>query len=246
MVIKTESELTRKELILRSIEKRENSIDNKSPKHNKNAKSSILIAFTFYVVAIASKFSLVTEKGTFSSAAITQLKEEIEAFKQVFSIPSSVVEKIEQYYIEALHDNLDAIHAAKQVVTLFPDNKVVLEQLSKNLFLFIDACGGFTPERVKFLKPVVLALGFNENYFRSLLRAQIIPQQEDSFDILGVNQNVNYVDLRKAYRLLIKEWQPDRFSDNDVPQELRDAAKDKVNRIQQAFEAIKLKKGYNL
>jgi DnaJ like chaperone protein len=239
------NQISRKERILSAIAKRQHSIE-KKPSHKGSAKSSVLIAFTFYIVAITSKFSLVSDKGAISTDGLSQLKEEIEAFKEIFSIPREVVDRIERYYVEAIHDQLDAIHAAKQVTSLFPDNQTIIEQLAKNLFLFIDACGGFTSKRALFLKQVVIALGFNENYYKRLLREQIIPQQEDPLVVLGVTENVSYVDLRKAYRVAAKEWHPDRFCAADTPKELLEITTDKFNRIQQAFMAIKLKRGFNL
>jgi curved DNA-binding protein CbpA len=68
---------------------------------------------------------------------------------------------------------------------------------------------------------------------------------KDPYELLVVSYGVSYVDLKKAYRKAIMECHPDKFAGENVMQELKDVAAEQFGYYTQAFEAIKLKKGFN-
>jgi DnaJ like chaperone protein len=217
----------------KAIAKREESLSQK----NLNKGNSTQIAFTLYVIAIAAKLAII---GTSEK----NIDEQIASFKEIFSIPESQNDKIEGFYKDAVNDKIEATHYAQQLTNLFPSNRLLLEELIDDLFVFADADGAFTSEKVGFLKEVVLALKFNENYFGRVLRKHLIIFSNDPFALLGVPQNVTYVDLKKSYRKSIRDCHPDKFASN-VMRELKEIAEEQFNYYTQAFEAIKIKKGFN-
>lgn len=216
------------------IAKREASLSKKKL-HKANTTQ---IAFTLFVIAIAAKLATIGSSNR-------NIDEQIESFKEIFSIPESEQSKIEGFYKEAVEDGIDATHYAHQLTNLLPNNRLLLEELIDDLFVFADADDSFTPEKVQFLRKIVLAFKFNENYFSRVLRKHRIHSDSDPFKLLNVSSNVTYVDLKKSYRRAIRDCHPDKFAGDNTLPELAALAKEQFNYYSQAYEAIKLKRGFN-
>jgi len=219
----------------KAIARREASLSKKFINRTDNATQ---IAFTLYVIAIAAKLAII-------GSSQKNVDEQIESFKEIFSIPDSEFDRIEGFYHDAVEDKVDATHYARQLTNLLPNNRLLLEELIDDLFVFADADGAFTSDKVKFLKDVVFSLQFNENYFSRVLRKHLVSSDSDPFKLLNVSTGVSYVDLKKAYRKSIRDCHPDKFSRSDVMPELKALAEEQFSYYTQAYEAIKLKKGFN-
>ena len=219
----------------KAIAKREASISRKMINRSNNATQ---IAFTFYVIAIAAKLAKI-------GCEERRINEEVKSFKEIFSIPDSEVPKIAEFYHDAVHDTVDARHYAMQLTNLLPNNRLILEELINDLFIFADADGDMTQEKVIFLKQIVLSLKFNENYFARILRKHTLKTNSDPFILLNVSQNVTYVDLKKAYRRAISDCHPDKFQHEGIIQDLKNMAAEQFQYYTQAYESIKIKKNFN-
>lgn len=200
--------------------------------------NSTQIAFTLYVIAIAAKLAV-------TGSSNKNLHEQIESFKEIFSIPNSEYEKIQGFYEDAVNDSVPASHYARQLTNLFPNNRLLIEELIDDLFVFADADGPFSSEKAQFLKEIVLALKFNENYFLRILRKHMLKTASDSFSLLNVSSNVSYVDLKKAYRLAIRDCHPDKFASDNIMTELKELAEEQFAAYTKAYESIKQKKGFD-
>lgn len=223
--------------VQKSVEKRIHSLQQKS---SDDEKKFTRIAFTFYVIALAAKLANTDkkeDKGT--------LENEIDSFREIFAIPDSESKKVEAFYSEALNDNTPIEHYASQIRNLFPDNKVLLEELINDLLIFSDADGPLTSKKVNFLKKVVLAFNFNENYFKSILRKHLIPNDLEPYGLLNIHYGISYVDLKKAYRKSVMDCHPDRLAGQEESKELTEIAIDKFRYLTNAYEAIKEKQGFN-
>ena len=208
---------------------------NKKHLHQDNASQ---IAFTLYVIAIAAKLANVEK-------APKDLGEQIASFKEIFSIPDSECSKIDLFYKEAVADKIDVAHYANQLKNLFPSNRLLLEELVDDLFAFADADASFTEEKARFLKKIILSLSLGEDYFLKVLRKHRLKFDSNPFKLLNVSKNVSYVDLKKSYRRVIIDCHPDKFANNSVMPEFKDLALEQFNHYTQAYEAIKLNRGFN-
>jgi hypothetical protein len=56
-----------------------------------------------------------------------------------------------------------------------------------------------------------------------------------ALQVLGLETETTETEIRSAYRLLVKTWQPDRFQDD---QKLKEAAEEKLKEINSAFEIL--------
>lgn len=217
-----------------SIAKREESLRKKIPAGQDN---SVQIAFTFYVIAIAAKIAGIDVKER-------NIANEIASFKEIFSIPESEISKIEEYYNAALNDNISVVHYARQLTNLFPNNRILIEELIDDLFVFADADGPLSSKKVTILKEVTAALNFNENYFTRILRRNILVTDKDPFRLLGVSRDVTYVDLKKAYRKAVKDCHPDAIISKNLAEELRLIAQEQFNYYTEAYESVKIRRGF--
>lgn len=220
---------------LKSIARREQSIGKKLAGRK---DSTVQIAFTFYVIAIAAKLARVDSSPETSTAA------EVDSFKEIFSIPALELNKVEDFYSEAASDFVPATHYAKQLVNLFPNNRLLLEELVDDLLIFADADGPMTSGKIAFLRDVVIALNFNERFFSKVLRKHMITSKQSPFELLDVTPNVSYVDLKKKYRNAIKDWHPDRFCGKGVAPELVEIAKEQFEIYSKAYESVRTARGF--
>lgn len=58
--------------------------------------------------------------------------------------------------------------------------------------------------------------------------------QKNPYEVLGVSENASEEEIKKAYRTLVKQYHPDRYSDNP----LKDLADEKLREINQAYDSI--------
>lgn len=63
--------------------------------------------------------------------------------------------------------------------------------------------------------------------------------QKNPYEILGVKENASEEEIKKAYRTLVKQYHPDRYTDNP----LQDLADEKLRDINQAYDSIMSNKG---
>jgi len=220
----------------KTISTRERSIEKKIAGSHDNA---IHIAFTFYVIAIAAKLARAD-----SAANTTTTAAEIASFKEIFSIPESDVEKVAESYNEAVHDGVSATHYARQLVNLFPNNRPLLAELVDDLLALADAFSPITPAKVIFLRNVVFALNFNEDFFKIALRKHIIDTTPNPFALLDVAEDVSYVELKKQYRNHVKDWHPDKFASGNVPVELVEISREQFEIYTKAYDVIKIERGF--
>lgn len=196
------------------------------------------IAFTLYVIAIAAKLANVEKNPQ-------ELRVQIASFKETFSILDSEYNKVDLFYKEAVQDKIDVTHYANQLKNLFPNNRLLLKELIDDLFAFADADASFSEEKARFLKKIIVALSLGKDYSWEVFRKNRLKIDSNPFKLLNVSKNVSYVDLKKAYRRVIADCHPDRFANDSVMPELKDIAIEQFNHYTQAYEAIKLNRGFN-
>lgn len=223
-----------------AISKRMDSIARRSSGKNDSGR---LIAFTFYVMALSARLAC---QGLTSPKNKQQIVAEIASLKEIFSIPENESAKIEGFYTDALHDTTPVSHYAMQIMNLFPNNRIIFEQLIDNLFLFSDADSPFNVKKVSFLKELVLAFHFNRNYFRTVLRKHRLVWHNDPFELLDVPKNVSFVMLKRRYRELIKDCHPDSVqAQEDVLAELKELANEQFSYYTRAYHAALDRRGFD-
>lgn len=57
--------------------------------------------------------------------------------------------------------------------------------------------------------------------------------------VLGVDENANMTEIKKAYRKLVKEYHPDKLASESMPKEYEEFANKKIIEINEAYEYLK-------
>ncbi len=63
-------------------------------------------------------------------------------------------------------------------------------------------------------------------------------QLKNAYAVLGVDESINDVDLKKAYRKLMSQHHPDKLVAKGLPEEMMTLAKEKTQAIQTAYDLI--------
>lgn len=65
----------------------------------------------------------------------------------------------------------------------------------------------------------------------------------DAYSVLGVDENSDAKEIKRAYRKLMNEHHPDKLMAKGLPPEMMNVAKEKSQEIQHAYDLIKKEKG---
>ena len=74
------------------------------------------------------------------------------------------------------------------------------------------------------------------------IKAMFVTQTDSAYTILEVSKSANDSEIKKAYRNLVKKHHPDKV--RNLGQAAEQAAKEKFQRIQKAYEDIKTERGF--
>ena len=74
------------------------------------------------------------------------------------------------------------------------------------------------------------------------MEAMFVAQTDSAYTILEVSKSATDSEIKKAYRNLVKKHHPDKV--RNLGQAAEEAAKEKFQRIQKAYEDIKNERGF--
>ena len=192
------------------------------------------IAFTIGVIALGAKMA--KADGHVSRA-------EVDAFKEVFSIPPHEVKNVSRVFNLAKKDVAGYDAYARQLAELFGPGSPVLEDVMDGLFHIAMADNVLHPGEEQFLKSVGLIFGFNDADFGRIRERYLPPEEEDPYVILGVNRDDSDAQIKKAYRALVRENHPDKHIAAGMPEEFIELANNKLAAINTAYDRIEKERG---
>ena len=187
------------------------------------------VAFAIAVIALGAKMAK-------ADGVVT--KDEVVAFREVFSIPPEEEDNAARVFNLARQDVAGFESYAKQIKAMFAADDAVLCHLMEGLFQIALADGVYHPKENDFLLTVAKIFGFDDRRFRGI-RAQFVSDAErDPFDVLGVSPSAPMDEVRAAWRSLVRETHPDRMIARGVPQEAVKLAERRLVAINRAWEEI--------
>ena len=193
------------------------------------------IAFTIGVIVLGAK--LAKADGHVN-------RKEVDAFKQVFHIPSEEMNNVGRVFDQARRDARGFEPYARQLARMFSDNPAVLEELLHGLFHIARADGRMADEEVTYLGQLAEIFGFDARSWDRIRAANMAEQEKcDPFCILGVTREASDREIRAAHRKLVVENHPDRLVAQGLPQEFVDIANEKLAIINAAYDEIKKLRG---
>ncbi|GLP97337.1 co-chaperone protein DjlA [Paraferrimonas sedimenticola] len=113
--------------------------------------------------------------------------------------------------------------------------------------------GRLQDDERELLQLIALTLGFSPSELSQLLsrwqaeqRAHQYGEQrseqailDDAYQVLGVDRNISFPELKRVYRRLMSEHHPDKLVAKGLPNEMMDIAKQKTQDIKAAYEVLK-------
>jgi len=106
------------------------------------------------------------------------------------------------------------------------------------LFEIAKADGVLHPAELLFLERVAEIFGFSPDEFRRIRASHIGPDQADPYVVLGVDRTASEDEIKRTYRLLVRENHPDSLIARGVPEEFLRLANEKLAAINGAYAKI--------
>jgi DnaJ like chaperone protein len=194
------------------------------------------IAFTIAVIVLGAKMAKADGRVT---------KDEIAAFRQVFHVPPDELKNVGRLFDQARRDASGYEPYARQIARLFKNRPAVLEELLDGLFHIARADGQVTPDELQYLEGVARIFGLEESAWLRVKAANMGPDAEDPYQILGVAHDADEKTVKAAYRKLIRENHPDRLVAEGMPQEFVELANEKMAKINAAYDRVRKQRGFS-
>ncbi|HUO92945.1 MAG TPA: TerB family tellurite resistance protein [Rhizomicrobium sp.] len=192
------------------------------------------VAFTIAVIGLGAKMAK-------ADGVVTD--DEIEAFERIFRVPPGEAANVRRVFNLARQDTAGYEAYAAQIARAFRDNPAVLEDILDGLFEIAKADGVLHPGEQAFLERVADIFGFAPNEFRRIRATHFGPDAADPYAILGVDYNASDEEIKRTYRLLVRENHPDSLIARGVPEEFVRLATDKLAAINSAYERLLEERG---
>jgi len=187
------------------------------------------VAFAIAVIGLGAKMAK-------ADGLVT--RDEVTAFREVFTIPQSEEAQAARVFNLARQDVAGFEDYARSVKKMFGDEIEPLRDLMEGLFHIALADGKYHPGEDEYLARVAEILGFDERGFKTL-RARFVPDAErDPFDVLGVAPDAPMTEVRAAWRAAVRESHPDQMLARGVPEEAIKMAESRMAAINSAWEQI--------
>ena len=186
------------------------------------------VAFTIGMIGLGAKMAK-------ADGVVTE--DEIRAFKQVFHIPDGELAAVARVFNLAKQDVAGYETYARQIAKLFEARSAVLEDVLDGLFHIAKADNAFHPGEHGFLARVAAIFGFSDADF-ARIRARHVNVPDDPFLILGLPADATPDTVRKRYRDLVREHDPDRHIAAGVPEEMIELATARLQKINEAYDRI--------
>ena len=187
------------------------------------------VAFAMAVIGLGAKMA---------KADGTVTRDEVTAFREVFHIPPEDEANAARIYNLARQDVAGFDSYARQIATMFQDNKPVLEDLLEGLFHIATADGHYHQAEDRFLSVVAEIFGQSQRSFMAM-RSRYVPDAvPDPYAVLGVEPDDDLITIRSRFRDLVRENHPDRMMARGVPAEAVKLATSRLAAINAAWERI--------
>ena len=192
------------------------------------------VAFTIAVIGLGAKMAK-------ADGVVTD--EEIAVFERIFRVPPAEAANVRRVFNLARQDTAGYEVYAAQIASAFRGNPAVLEDILDGLFEIAKADGVLHPGEEDFVARVAEIFGFAPNEFRRIRASHFGPDRADPYVVLGVAYDASDDEIKRTYRLLVRENHPDSLIARGVPEEFVRLATDKLSAINTAYEKIERERG---
>ena len=141
---------------------------------------------------------------------------------------------------EILNQDIPLYDVCAQIKHFMPHAQRL--QIVHYLFGISQADGHVHPQELNVIHTISNYLGVNNNDFNSL-KAMYFKDAESDYKILEIESSASVEEIKKAYRKMAVKFHPDKVL--DLGEDVQKAAKEKFQKVQEAYENIKKQKGFS-
>jgi len=151
-----------------------------------------------------------------------------------------------QIFNQARDSDIPASQLARQargILGPFPDR---LRDLVTLLLQIAHADGQLHPAEEKLVREIARDLGLSDRDFQEC-RAHFGvsgPSPDSAYEILGVQPGASEAEIKKAYRGIAREYHPDVLQSKGLPADFMQFAKEKLQKVNEAYDVIKKDRGF--
>ena len=113
-------------------------------------------------------------------------------------------------------------------------------QLLHYLFGIAKADGDVSPSEIEVIQRISNLMGVSTNDFESI-KNMFYRNVDSDYKVLGISPEATDEEVKKAYRQMAIKYHPDKVS--QMGEEFQKGAKEKFQKIQESYEAIKKRRG---
>jgi DnaJ like chaperone protein len=194
--------------------------------------------FASGVISLAAKLSK-------ADGVIT--KEEIITFKRIFDFPKEDEREISKLFNAAKESKESYKDIANQIYKFFQKDKGLLFELLNSLFAIAYADNELHKNEKIMLEQIAKIFKFSTDEFEHInslfiKKTNNINNLDVYLKVLGVKKDTSMEVITKKYKVLIKEYHPDRLQGLGLPKEFIQLANKKLASINEAYSAVKNEK----
>jgi DnaJ like chaperone protein len=194
-----------------------------------------------------------TRSGDFGISLLILAGEVMKADGKVLK---SELDYIKTFFVQqfGVDDTKEKMQLFKSILKQDVDIREVCYQIKANMglharlqlvhFLFgiSKADGHVHSTEVNVISNIANYLGISSNDFESI-KAMFYKDANAAYKILEINESVKDDEVKKAYRKMAIKYHPDKIS--HLGDEFQQAAKEKFQKVNEAYETIKKERGIN-
>ena len=184
--------------------------------------------FTIAVIALSAKMAK-------ADGVVTD--DEVEVFEQLFRVAPQEQARVRRVFNLANQDTAGYETYARQIAKIYAGQPAVLEDVLDGLFEIAKADNVLHPGELAFLHTVAEIFGVAPNEFRRI-RATHFRDAADPYVILGIAYDANEDEIKRTYRMLVRENHPDRMIARGVPEKFVRLATEKLATINEAYAQV--------
>lgn len=147
-----------------------------------------------------------------------------------------------QSYLKKLREVLEKNYRLEEVcsdIKLALSHEVCL-QLLHYLFGIALADGSISERELSVINRIAIGLGLGQHEFESI-KGMFYKDPISAYKVLEIEENAEDAEIKKAYRKMAIKYHPDKIA--QMGEEFQKGAKEKFQKVQEAYEIIKKDRG---